>query len=106
MIDGLLAATALHHDLRAITQNDSAEQYDSLHKRSGDLVGKGRARTADETAFMNLLDLLIQDYDRRHALPPLDDTRAERLQYVLEVVQKTPARPVAGTALRSRTSFS
>ena len=60
------------------------EQYDVLHRRFGDLVGKGRGRTPDETAFMKLLGLLIQDYDRRHALPRVDDTPAERLQYVLK----------------------
>jgi len=70
---------------------ETDEQYDTLHERFGDLVGKGRARTPDETAFMKLLGLLIQDYDRRHALPRLDDTPADRLQYLLEVSGKTPA---------------
>ena len=75
--------------LPKVIEND--KQYDTLHRRFGDLVGKGRKRTRDETEFMKLLAVLIQDYDRRHSLPALDDTPAERLHYLLEVSGKAPA---------------
>jgi antitoxin component HigA of HigAB toxin-antitoxin module len=41
-------------------------------------------RTRGETKLMRLLALLIEDYDRRHALPPDDATPAVRLQFLLE----------------------
>jgi len=83
---------------------ETSGQYDSFHKRFGDLVGKGRARTADETAFMKLLGLLIEDYDRRHALPPLGEPPAKRLRYILETAQKTPADLVPIFGQRSHVS--
>jgi len=55
------------------------------------LIRRGRSRTPDETKLLRLLSLLIQDYDRRHAMPPDDSTPAERLQYLLEVSGKNPA---------------
>jgi HTH-type transcriptional regulator/antitoxin HigA len=73
----------------AVIEND--EQYDEINERFGDLVGKGRDRTADETKLMRLLGVLIQDYDRRHAMPPDESTPAERLQYILETSGKKPA---------------
>jgi len=33
---------------------------------------------------MRLLLLLVEDYDKRHALPPDDSTPAERLQFLVE----------------------
>ena len=65
------------------------KQYQTAGKRFGELLGKGRARTAEETKLMRLLGLLIQDYDRRHAMPPDDSTAAERLQFLLEHSGKT-----------------
>lgn len=59
--------------------------------RFGHLVGKGRTRTEDETKLMRLLALLIEDYDRRHALPPEDDTPGDRLRFRLEHSGKSPA---------------
>jgi antitoxin component HigA of HigAB toxin-antitoxin module len=38
---------------------------------------------------MRLLVLLIQDYDRRHALPPDASTPAERLRFLLEHSDKS-----------------
>jgi antitoxin component HigA of HigAB toxin-antitoxin module len=40
---------------------------------------------------MDPLGLLIQDYDRRHGLPPDDSTPAERLEFLLEHSGKAPA---------------
>ena len=65
------------------------KQYQTIGQRFGDLLGKGRARTAEETKLMRLLGLLIQDYDRRHAMPPDDSTPADRLQFLLEHSGKT-----------------
>ncbi len=45
-------------------------QYRQIARWFGDLVGKGRARSAEETKLLRLLALLVEDYDRRHALPP------------------------------------
>jgi antitoxin component HigA of HigAB toxin-antitoxin module len=67
------------------------KQYREAGDRLGHLVGKGRARTKDETKFMRLLALLIEDYDRRHALPPDDDTPGERLRFLLKDSNKSPA---------------
>jgi len=48
---------------------DTDAQYDAVHARFSALVDKGKGRTSEETKLMRLLGLLIQDYDRRHALP-------------------------------------
>jgi HTH-type transcriptional regulator/antitoxin HigA len=66
-------------------------QYEALGARLGDLVGKGRARTGNETRLMHLLMVLVEDYDRRHTLPPDDSTPAELLQFLLEHSGKRPA---------------
>jgi HTH-type transcriptional regulator/antitoxin HigA len=47
-------------------------------------VGKQRSRTPEETKLMRLLGILIQDYDRRNALPPEKSTPAELLQFLVE----------------------
>ena len=62
---------------------ENADQYDQIGSRFGDLLVK-RRRTAAEDALMDLLGVLIQDYDRRHAMPPDDSTPAELLQFLLE----------------------
>jgi HTH-type transcriptional regulator / antitoxin HigA len=74
------------------------EHYESVGRRFGDLVGKGCQRTPEETKLMRLLGILIQDYDRRHSMPPVDSTPAERLQFLLENSGKKPANllPVFG----------
>jgi HTH-type transcriptional regulator/antitoxin HigA len=73
-------------------------QYRRIARRFGGLVGKGRARSADETRMLRLLALLVEDYDRRHALPPDKSTPAERLQFLLEHSGKTAVdlRPIFG----------
>jgi HTH-type transcriptional regulator / antitoxin HigA len=70
---------------------ENREQYDAIHGRVDALIRRGRSRTADETKLLRLLSLLIQDYDRRHALPPDDSSPAERLQYLLQASGKEPA---------------
>ena len=58
--------------------------YDEIRNRAADLVGKSRKRSPEETKLMRLLLLLIEDYDKRHAMPPDDSTPAERLQFLVE----------------------
>src|SRR5258708_40264097 len=67
------------------------KRYQTIAQRFGDFVGKGRARSAEETKLMHLLGLVIQDYDRRHAMPPDDSAPADRLQYLLEHSGNTSA---------------
>jgi HTH-type transcriptional regulator / antitoxin HigA len=64
---------------------ESTERYDEVSTRLAELVRKGTRRTAGETRLMKLLAVLVEDYDRRHALPPDDSTPAERLRYLLEM---------------------
>ena len=73
-------------------------QYRDISARFGDLVGKGRSRSNEETKLMRLLALLIEDYDRRHAMPPNSSTPAERLRFLLEHSAKKPSdlAPVFG----------
>src|SRR3954447_12078481 len=70
---------------------ETREQYDAAMNRVGVLIRQGRSRTPEETKLLRLLSVLIQDYDRRHALPAEKDEPHERLQYVLEMSGKTPA---------------
>jgi antitoxin component HigA of HigAB toxin-antitoxin module len=70
---------------------NTEKQCQESGDRLGHLVGKGRARTKEETKLMRLLALLIEDYDRRHALPPDDDTPGDRLRFLLEHSGKRPA---------------
>jgi len=62
---------------------ETDEQYDTIHARFGELFGNSR-RTAAEKKLMDLLGLLIQDYDRRHAFPVEESTPAEILQFLVE----------------------
>ena len=77
---------------------ETEAQYHQIASRFGDLIGKGRDRSAEETKFLRLLALLVEDYDRRQALPPDNSTPAEKLQFLLEHSGKTATdlRPVFG----------
>jgi HTH-type transcriptional regulator/antitoxin HigA len=77
---------------------ETEAQYRQIARRFGDLVGKGRARSAQETKLLRLLALLVEDYDRRHALPPDNSTPAERLRFLLEHSGRTATdlQPVFG----------
>jgi len=63
---------------------DTDEQYDAAAERLAEVVRKGQRRTVAETRLMRLLALLIEDYDRRHVLPPSESTPAEQLKFLLE----------------------
>lgn len=93
---------------------ETEAQYDPIARRLSDLAGKGRARSAEETKLLHLLALVVEDYDRRHALPPDKSTPAEKLQFLLEHSEKTAAdlAPVFGQrshvheALKGKRSIS
>jgi HTH-type transcriptional regulator/antitoxin HigA len=70
---------------------ETDEQYEAVTARLAELVRKGRRRIGNETRLMRLLGVLVEDYDRRHALPPANTTPADRLKYLLESSGKTPA---------------
>ena len=58
-------------------------RYEAITGKLGDLVGKGRKRSGDETRFMRLLMLLVEDYDRKHSrFVPARRTPAEALKYL------------------------
>jgi HTH-type transcriptional regulator/antitoxin HigA len=109
--------TATYEELLIETLPQTIEteaQYRQIARRFGDLVGKGRDRSAEETKPMRLLALLVEDYERRHALPPDNSTPAERLQFLLEHSGKTAAdlqtvfgqRSHVHEALRGKRSIS
>jgi HTH-type transcriptional regulator / antitoxin HigA len=81
-------AQLLAETMPARVQSD--EEYDLIRSRFGDLLGK-RRRTIVEDKLMDLLGVLIEDYDRRHCLPPDESTPADRLQFLLPHSGKTPA---------------
>ena len=70
---------------------ETGERYDEVSSRLAELVRMGSRRSANETRLMKLLALLVEDYDRRHALPPDDATPAEKLRYLIETSGKTAA---------------
>jgi antitoxin component HigA of HigAB toxin-antitoxin module len=80
---------------------ETEARYGQLAARLADLVGKGARRTAAETRLMKLLAVLVEDYDRRHGLPPDDSTPAERLRYLLEVSGKPSSALLAVFGQRS-----
>jgi HTH-type transcriptional regulator / antitoxin HigA len=81
---------------------ETREQYQSVLRRVTALTRAGRRRTPVETKLFRLLSLLIQDYDRRHALPPDEASPAERLGYLMEVSGKTAADLLAAFGQNSR----
>jgi HTH-type transcriptional regulator/antitoxin HigA len=88
-----MPATTYEHllleSMPALIEDD--EQYEAICTRLDGLIGKGRKRTPEETKLLRLLGLLVEDYDRRHAMPPDDSTPGERLQFLLEHSGKTSA---------------
>ncbi|MBK9170746.1 MAG: transcriptional regulator [Bryobacterales bacterium] len=68
---------------------ETEERYAEVSARLAELVRKGTRRTVSETRLLRLLAVLVEDYDRRHAMPPDDGTPAERLRYLLEASGRT-----------------
>jgi HTH-type transcriptional regulator / antitoxin HigA len=87
----------------AIIQTD--EEYDLLNREFSALFDKGRrGRTPQEEKLFRLVALLIEDYDRRHGIPALNETPAERLQYLLEVSGKSSSDLIPIFGQRSHVS--
>ena len=80
---------------------ETPKQYRDIGSHFGALVSKGRARSRGETSLMRLLALVIEDYDRRHAMPPDNATPDERLRFLMEHSQKDPADLLAVFGQRS-----
>jgi HTH-type transcriptional regulator/antitoxin HigA len=76
------------------------EQYDSIGARFAELLAT-RRRTRAEDRLMDLLGILIADYDRRNAMPPDDSTPAELLQFLLGHSGKTTAELISVFGTRS-----
>ncbi len=74
---------------------DNDEQYEQIAETLGRLLPESANRTPDETKLMDLLIVLIEDYDRRHALPPENITPADMLQFLME---HAPQRTLADLA--------
>jgi HTH-type transcriptional regulator / antitoxin HigA len=70
---------------------ETERQYEEVKEKLAALMMKGRARSSQEIKLMRLLALLVEDYDRRHALPADHDTPAERLRFLLEHSAKSPS---------------
>ncbi len=62
---------------------DTVAEYDRLRHRLLTLLRQLK-RTAAERKLIGLLTVLVEDYDRRHALPPDELTPAERLLFLME----------------------
>jgi HTH-type transcriptional regulator/antitoxin HigA len=58
-------------------------QYDAIRIRFGELLRRARRNKAEDK-LMDLLGVLIEDFDRRSSLPPNDGTPAERLRFLME----------------------
>jgi HTH-type transcriptional regulator/antitoxin HigA len=82
---------------------ETDEQYDSIRARLGELLAK-RLRGPAEEKLMNLLGVLIEDYDQRHGLRPDDSMPAERLRFLLEHSSKTPVDLLPIFGQRSHTN--
>jgi HTH-type transcriptional regulator/antitoxin HigA len=83
---------------------ETTRHYDQVVLHLGQPVRKGGRRNADETRLMKLLAVLVEDYDRRHALPPQENTPAQSLRYLLEVSGKTAADLIPVFGQRSHVS--
>jgi HTH-type transcriptional regulator/antitoxin HigA len=65
------------------TRIETDAQYDAIRTRLGELLRKARRNKAEDK-LLDLLGVLIEDFDRRHSLPPDDGTPGERLRFLME----------------------
>jgi HTH-type transcriptional regulator / antitoxin HigA len=70
---------------------ETEAEYESVVGSLSELMGKGSRRTSSEVRLMRLLQLLVADYDQRHAMPPSKMPAHEALNYLLETSGRTPA---------------
>ena len=79
-------ATATYEDLLIEilpSSIETDEEAERMARRFGDLMVKHK-RTAAEEKLYRLLRVLIQDYDRRNAMPPDNIQPHEMLQFLVE----------------------
>ncbi len=62
---------------------ESDAQYDAIRACFGNLLRKAHRSKAEER-LMDLLGVLIEDFDRRNSLPPDDGAPSERLRFLME----------------------
>jgi HTH-type transcriptional regulator / antitoxin HigA len=77
---------------------ETREQYEAASTRYSALLRKKKL-TREEDKLERLFGLLLQDYDRRHGMPPDDSTPADLLQFLVEHSGKSAAellQPVFG----------
>jgi HTH-type transcriptional regulator/antitoxin HigA len=60
------------------------ELYDRTGAQISALIRKGRNRTEDESKLMDLLVVLMQDYDRRHPFSTEEIPPHEMLRFIME----------------------
>lgn len=60
------------------------EQYDECLNRVSTLVRKSKDRTPDETELMQLLSILIEDYDRKQEFSIEDNKPHEILKFLFD----------------------
>jgi HTH-type transcriptional regulator / antitoxin HigA len=60
------------------------ERYDRTGAQISALIRKGRNRTEDESKLMDLLVVLMQDYDRRHPFSTQEIPPHEMLRFIME----------------------
>jgi HTH-type transcriptional regulator/antitoxin HigA len=75
-------------------------QYQAIHRRFGELLRKNR-RSRPEDKLMDLLGVLLEDYDRRNGLPPDEGSPSERLRFLMEHSAKQPSDLLAIFGQRS-----
>ena len=63
---------------------ETEQEHEKAGRRFGELLRKGVGRTPDETKLMRLLALVVEDYDRRNAMPPDDSPPGETLQFLMQ----------------------
>lgn len=75
-------------------------QYRAIHTRFGELLQTARRSRAEEK-LMDLLGVLIEDYDRRHSMPSDEGTPGERLRFLMEHSARQPSDLLAVFGQRS-----
>ncbi len=65
------------------TRIETDTQYDASRTRLGELLRKARRNKAEDK-LLDLLGVLIEDFDRRNGLPPDDGTPSERLRFLMD----------------------
>jgi HTH-type transcriptional regulator / antitoxin HigA len=65
------------------TKIETDAEYDAMRRRLGELLRKVRRNKAEDK-LLDLLGVLIEDFDRRNSLPPGDGMPHELLRFLME----------------------